>query len=44
MFFSLVNMYKELKQDIVGFEHPGHGYLLGWAKQGNQFYFSVNYF
>ncbi|MCJ8280249.1 MAG: uracil-DNA glycosylase [Rivularia sp. ALOHA_DT_140] len=30
---SLVNIYKELKQDI-GFEIPSHGYLVPWAKQG----------
>lgn len=27
-------MYKELKSDVEGFEHPGHGNLTGWAKQG----------
>ncbi|KAL7644057.1 UNVERIFIED_CONTAM: hypothetical protein RMT77_004869 [Armadillidium vulgare] len=31
---SLINMYKELEKDIPGFKHPGHGYLVGWAKQG----------
>jgi uracil-DNA glycosylase len=31
---SLVNIYKELKQDIAGFEIPSHGYLLPWATQG----------
>lgn len=31
---SLVNMYKELAADIDGFQHPGHGDLTGWAKQG----------
>ncbi|XP_061585983.1 uracil DNA glycosylase a isoform X2 [Cololabis saira] len=31
---SLVNMYKELASDIEGFQHPGHGDLTGWAKQG----------
>ncbi|XP_041083300.1 uracil-DNA glycosylase-like isoform X2 [Polyodon spathula] len=31
---SLENMYKELSEDIEGFEHPGHGDLTGWAKQG----------
>ncbi|XP_067862160.1 uncharacterized protein [Heptranchias perlo] len=31
---SLENMYKELQSDIEGFEHPGHGDLTGWAKQG----------
>jgi uracil-DNA glycosylase len=30
---SLVNMYKELKED-VGFDIPNHGYLVSWAKQG----------
>lgn len=27
-------MYKELASDIEGFQHPGHGDLTGWAKQG----------
>lgn len=31
---SLVNMYKELAQDIEGFQIPSHGYLIDWAKQG----------
>lgn len=31
---SLENMYKELISDIEDFEHPGHGDLTGWAKQG----------
>lgn len=31
---SLVNMYKELAQDIEGFQIPPHGYLIDWAKQG----------
>ncbi|CAG0881820.1 unnamed protein product [Cyprideis torosa] len=31
---SLVNMYKELQDDIPGFSHPGHGNLSGWARQG----------
>ncbi|KZN46849.1 uracil-DNA glycosylase [Pseudoalteromonas luteoviolacea] len=31
---SLANMYKELAQDIPGFEIPNHGYLLSWAEQG----------
>ena len=31
---SLVNIYKELKTDIEGFEIPSHGYLENWAKQG----------
>ena len=30
---SLVNIYKELKNDI-GFDIPNHGYLVPWAKQG----------
>lgn len=31
---SLVNIYKELTSDIDGFQAPKHGYLVGWAKQG----------
>lgn len=31
---SLVNMYKELAEDIEGFQIPKHGYLIDWAKQG----------
>lgn len=31
---SLANMYKELVQDIDGFERPEHGYLKRWAQQG----------
>ncbi|KAK6186339.1 hypothetical protein SNE40_008391 [Patella caerulea] len=31
---SLVNMYKELSNDIDGFEIPTHGTLNGWAEQG----------
>ncbi|MFL7009696.1 uracil-DNA glycosylase [Enterovibrio norvegicus] len=31
---SLVNMYKELAQDIEGFSIPNHGYLKSWADQG----------
>ncbi len=30
---SLVNMYKELRED-VGFRIPNNGYLVPWAKQG----------
>ncbi len=30
---SLRNMFKELAED-VGFAHPGHGSLHGWAQQG----------
>ncbi len=31
---SLVNIYKELAQDIASFEIPKHGFLQSWAKQG----------
>ncbi|KAM8760522.1 uracil-DNA glycosylase-like [Acanthopagrus schlegelii] len=31
---SLENIYKELATDIEGFQHPGHGDLSGWARQG----------
>lgn len=31
---SLQNIYKELKDDIVGFEIPKHGNLTSWAEQG----------
>ena len=31
---SLVNIYKELTQDIAGFKTPQHGYLMEWAEQG----------
>ena len=31
---SLVNMYKELSQEIDGFQIPNHGYLKSWADQG----------
>jgi len=31
---SLVNIYKELAQDIEGFVIPQHGNLLSWAEQG----------
>lgn len=31
---SLVNMYKELEEDIPGFKRPGHGHLQSWAEQG----------
>ncbi|WP_039948351.1 uracil-DNA glycosylase [Vibrio ichthyoenteri] len=31
---SLVNMYKELAQDVDGFTIPQHGYLQSWAEQG----------
>lgn len=31
---SLVNIYKELAQDIPGFQIPKHGYLQSWAEQG----------
>ena len=31
---SLLNMYKELEQDIPGFVRPTHGFLESWATQG----------
>ncbi len=31
---SLRNIYKELSDNIEGFEHPGHGNLEKWAAQG----------
>ena len=31
---SLVNIYKEMTQDIPGFVTPHHGYLKEWADQG----------
>ena len=31
---SLQNMYKELCNSVPEFKRPGHGYLMGWAKQG----------
>ncbi|MBE3669556.1 uracil-DNA glycosylase [Vibrio navarrensis] len=31
---SLLNMYKELAQDIEGFQIPAHGFLQSWAEQG----------
>lgn len=31
---SLVNIYKELEQDIPDFRRPGHGCLLKWAQEG----------
>lgn len=31
---SLLNMYKELAQDIEGFQIPVHGFLQSWAEQG----------
>ena len=31
---SLVNIYKELTQDITDFKTPEHGYLVEWAEQG----------
>lgn len=31
---SLVNIYKELATDIIGFQIPPHGYLQHWAEQG----------
>lgn len=31
---SLVNIFKELQQDIAGFHYPDHGCLTHWAEQG----------
>lgn len=31
---SLVNMYKELANDIPNFQIPNHGHLTSWAEQG----------
>lgn len=31
---SLLNIYKELSQDIPSFQIPHHGYLVKWAEQG----------
>ena len=31
---SLQNIYKELAEDIAGFQIPNHGYLQHWAEQG----------
>lgn len=31
---SLLNIYKELNQDIADFEIPDHGFLQPWAEQG----------
>ncbi|MDO5059424.1 MAG: uracil-DNA glycosylase [Neisseria sp.] len=31
---SLQNIYKELADDIAGFQIPDHGYLQQWAEQG----------
>lgn len=31
---SLLNIYKELENDIAGFQIPRHGYLVKWAEQG----------
>lgn len=31
---SLVNIYKELQNDIPGFKNPNHGCLINWAQQG----------
>jgi len=43
LFFSLVNIYKELAQDCEGFKIPNHGNLTGWAKQGSaQYQFNIN--
>ena len=32
---SLKNIYKALVDDVVGFKAPDHGYLIGWARQGD---------
>ena len=34
VFPSLKNIYKELEDDVPGFQRPNHGYLGGWADQG----------
>lgn len=31
---SLVNIFKEVKNDYPNFEIPKHGELIGWAEQG----------
>lgn len=31
---SLGNIYKELESNVLGFQRPIHGYLMGWANQG----------
>ena len=31
---SLLNIYKELESDIVGWKKPNHGNLTSWANQG----------
>lgn len=31
---TLLNIFKELKNDIQGFVVPSHAYLVGWARQG----------
>ncbi|WP_395496553.1 uracil-DNA glycosylase [Arsenophonus endosymbiont of Lipoptena cervi] len=31
---SLINIYKELAQDILDFRYPNHGCLVSWAQQG----------
>ncbi|MDO4433930.1 MAG: uracil-DNA glycosylase [Alysiella sp.] len=31
---SLINIYKELAEDITGFRQPAHGNLSKWAEQG----------
>lgn len=31
---SLKNIFKALAKDINTFKDPGHGYLIGWARQG----------
>ncbi|KAJ8261043.1 hypothetical protein COCON_G00167660 [Conger conger] len=31
---SLENVFRELMEDVEGFQHPGYGDLSGWAQQG----------
>lgn len=31
---TLINIYKELKNDVQNFQFPKHGYLIKWAEQG----------
>lgn len=33
-FYSLVNIFKEVKREYPEFVIPNHGELIGWAKQG----------
>ena len=36
-----MNIYKELGNCIDGFIIPDHGYLEGWARQGNRIIYSL---